>query len=646
MINVSNEFREKMQHDTSFRQQADITLANGVVLNLREKDFTLKNNSVSEEAGVSGLPLGVAVCRRIQIELMNDREQYSDYDFYGARIHLYLTYQLSRSVEKIDYGFYTVTTPETYGATVIITAFDDMYKADRLYDTNLIYPASLGEILADACLKCGINQGDVSFTNHDYIVNEKPNPEDATYRSIIGNIAMFAGGNARIDMEGYLRIKEYTFNHGGGIVSSLDGGNFEYNLGDVADGGNFTDYSSGDSYDGGWFTERSYVVLNSWKNLKIETDDVIITGVRDKESKTQVGQDGYVIEVNNPLMAGDVANAIRLVGDLIIGARTRPFSGDCVANPIVEFMDDVILHDRKGNTYLSVVTDVNFNFLGYTTLKNSSTSALRNQSEYRSEATDALRTSRELVNEEKIAREQAVSQLAHVIGQSSGLYMTTEEQQDHSVIYYMHDKPTLAQSMVIWRLSANAFAISTDGGLTYPYGIDSSGTAILNKIYTVGLDADYINSGHLSADHIRGGDLVLGGLNDINGKIRIYNSQNEETATISKDGIEYYGAWRTYNGVPYRNKVKINDAEIRFTSPVDESGGVLEFGDTLFKTAFGGLEISTQYGIQLVCSTLGFYGQNATTKHTLTRIREGESPTYYILAIQQLLADLGLCDLN
>ena len=638
MIPVSNEFREKMQHDTSFRQQADVTLANGVVLNLRERDFTLKNNGVSEGAGVTGLPLGIAVCRCIQIELMNDNEQFSDYDFYGAKIHLYLTYQLARRVEKIDYGFYTVTTPETYGATVIITAFDDMHKADRLYDTNLIYPASLGEILADACVKCGINQGDITFTNHDYIVNEKPDPENTTYRAVIGYIAMFAGGNARIDMNGYLRIKEYTFNHTGSVVASLDGGNFDYNLGDVADGGNFTDYSSGDSYDGGWFTERSYVVLNSWKNLKIETDDVLITGIRDKESKTQVGQDGYVIEVNNPLMAGDVANALALVGDLIIGARTRPFSGDCVANPIVEFMDDVILHDRKGNTYLSVVTDVNFMFLGYTTLKNSSTSALRHQSAYSSDATEAVRTSKELVNEEKTERERAVQQLATIIGQSSGLYMTTEEQQDHSVIYYMHDKPTLAQSMVIWRLSANAFAISTDGGLTYPYGIDSSGQAILNKIYVQGINADYINSGHMSADHIRGGDLVLGGLNDINGKIKIYNSQNEETATISKDGIEYYGAWSTMNGIPFRPKVTINDSTIKFKSPVGTTGDEIDWGETVFEASGGGLDVSTQYNLTFNSSMLGFFGGNVSTKAIINR----DTSNFYIQQLQNILVNFGL----
>ena len=128
MINVSREFREQMNSNTNFRQQADVTLANGTQLVLTEADFTLKNNSVSEGSGVAGLPLGVAVCRSIQIELKNDDDRLSDYDFFGARIHLYLTYQLSQSVEKIDYGFYTVTAPETYGATVIIRAYAFIYK--------------------------------------------------------------------------------------------------------------------------------------------------------------------------------------------------------------------------------------------------------------------------------------------------------------------------------------------------------------------------------------------------------------------------------------------------------------------------------------------------------------------------------------
>lgn len=529
MIPVSREFREKMTHNTNFREQAEITLANGTELVLSESDFTLKNNNVSEGAGLSGLPLGIAVCRAIQIEIKNDDDRFSDYDFFGARIHLYLTYQLSQSVEKIDYGIYTVTIPETYGSTVIITAFDDMYKADKPYDTSLVFPTTIGNVLHDACINCGINQGDLTFTNSNFVVNEKPNAKDNTYRSVIGNIAMIAGGNARMDMQGYLRIKTYSFNVAGGFAN-LDGGNFEYNLGDVADGGNFTDYTSGDSYDGGHFTDIDYVVLNSWKNLKIETDDVVITGVKDKETGYTRGVAGYVIEVKNPLYKGSVETAIGLIGDLMIGARFRPFFGDCVANPIVEFMDDVILHDRKGNTYRSVVTDVNFVFLGFTTLKNSAESAVRNSSVYYSEATEAIIESRKLVEAEKTARETAMAQMAQVIANSSGLYMTEEEQPDESIIYYMHNKPELSESNIIWRLSADAFAISTDGGETYPYGIDVNGTAILNRIYAEGINANYIT----------GGILRLGGQNNVNGQIYIYDSQGRVCGKIDNTGISIW----------------------------------------------------------------------------------------------------------
>ena len=151
MINVSNEFSQLMSKRTDFKQNAEITFANKEVLTLTEKDFTLSNNMVTDAGESNGIPLGVAVCRNIQIELMNDDDRFSDYDFFGARIRLFLTFQLSETVERIEYGTFTVLTPETYGTTVIITALDDMYKADADYNTTLVYPATLGEISLKDC---------------------------------------------------------------------------------------------------------------------------------------------------------------------------------------------------------------------------------------------------------------------------------------------------------------------------------------------------------------------------------------------------------------------------------------------------------------------------------------------------------------
>ena len=80
MINVSKEFQLLMNERTDFTENAQITFLNGTVINLAEKDFTISNNSVVDAAETNGIPLGVAICRNIQIELMNNDDRFSQYD--------------------------------------------------------------------------------------------------------------------------------------------------------------------------------------------------------------------------------------------------------------------------------------------------------------------------------------------------------------------------------------------------------------------------------------------------------------------------------------------------------------------------------------------------------------------------------------
>ena len=72
MINVSNEFKQAMKTRTDFTQTAKITFTDGKILNLTQSDFTVSNNSVTDGAGSNSFPLGVAIEKTIQIELMND----------------------------------------------------------------------------------------------------------------------------------------------------------------------------------------------------------------------------------------------------------------------------------------------------------------------------------------------------------------------------------------------------------------------------------------------------------------------------------------------------------------------------------------------------------------------------------------------
>lgn len=516
MINVSNEFRKLMNTRTDFKENAEITFANGTVLELTEKDFTISNNSVTDASETNGIPLGVALCRSIQIELMNDDDRFSSYDFFGARIRLYLTFQLSKTVEKIEYGTFTVLTPETYGETVIITALDDMYKADRDYSTKLVFPATIKAILVDACNTLDISLGTTSFLNDSFIVQSAP--ADITFRQLFGYIAMIAGGNARIDVTGRLRIITYDFDRLSQITSVIDGGIYSpWNNPTDLDGGSFSPWNVGDVADGGTFADaNSYHTLSNWSNLKVDTDDVVITGVQttytdteNKEHTVIYGTEGYVLSVENPLIFGQEEYAVGLIGNVMVGGRFRQFSGDLVANPTIEFMDVALITDRKGNMYASFITDINFQFFGFTNLKNSAEPTLRNSAKTYSDATKTLVAARKLIKNERTAREQAVAQLAKDLKNSSGLFMTEDVQPDGSTIYYMHDKPTLAESMIVWKLTALAFGISTDGGKTYPYGFTVDGTTITRLLYAEGIDADYIDTGAIRITDTNGNTMFL-----------------------------------------------------------------------------------------------------------------------------------------
>ena len=622
MINVSNEFGQLMQTRTDFKENAEITFANGTVLELKEKDFSISNNSVVDASDTNGIPLGVAVCRSIEIELMNDDDRFSGYDFFGAVIRLYLTFELSETVEKIEYGKFTVLTPETYGTTVIITALDDMHKADKEYSTKLIFPSTIGTMFRDACNILNIPQGTTTFLNDDFVVNEKPT--DITFREVIGYIAMIAGGNARIDTTGRLKIITYNFFKLEELTTIINGGVFSPwdNPADL-NGGSFSPWNIGDIADGGSFTDgNEYHVLSNWKNLKVDTDDVVITGIRveyENENNEKLsyiyGKEGYVLEIKNPLINGKEKEAVNFIGNIMVGGRFRQFSGDLISNPTCEFMDIVAVVDRKNNVYLSFLTDVNFNFFGFTTLKNSATPALRNSSKVYSEATKTFVKARNLINKERTAREKAVEQLAKDLQNSSGLFMTQEKQSDGSIIYYMHDKPTLSESMIVWKLTALAFGISTDGGKTYPYGFTVDGETITRLLYAEGIDADYINAGSLSADRISGGSLRIGGQNNSRGIVEIYNSSGEKIGKIdgSSIGFEHVSDSNNWESSNFNHRF------IQLNKKIDgEEFYTFISADSFIHPMF----TADEYGVSIGQSNkrIGFFGSTGYEKMSISKI--------------------------
>lgn len=503
MRNVSNLFQKDAEIRRDFWCRAEVTFADGTVKQLGRDDFAMSGNGFYEGAGSGSFPLGILVPKHITLSLNNYDDRWSSYDFQWARIFLQTKFDLSDgTTESINIGNFTVITPEAYGMIVEVTAVDDSYKLDKEYVAGIPYPASIGVALRDSCTSCGVSLLSQSFPNSDFVIQQAP--EGITHREFIGLCAMIAGGNARFD--GYNRLSIIPYDLSALEEPGIDGGIFDtvssgsYQTGDRVDGGSFSPWSAGSAFDGGAFGDRRgiHVLYAFAEGLEIETDDVVITGVSikgEEDKEWKYGKDGYVLSLENELAIGKEEEAARLIGEMVVGLRFRPFSGSHVPYPTAEFGDAALLIDRKQNVYKTVITDVSYTYYGFTELGCSAESPLRNSRDYSSREAKAIIASKKLVEKEKTEREQAMEELARELAQSSGLYMTEDTQEDGSTIYYMHDKATLAESKIVWKLTAEAFGISTDGGKTYPYGLDATGMAILSRIYAIGINCDYLTTG-------------------------------------------------------------------------------------------------------------------------------------------------------
>ena len=485
MINVSGEFREVMARRRDFRCFAQMTLADGSEYALDGKDFAIAGNGYTDGAGASGLPLGAAVCRQIRLQLVNDDERWAGRDLYGARLRLWLTLELSETAERIQLGTFTAVEPASYGETVTVSAWDDMYRTDRAYETALAFPATLGSMYREICERCAIPYGTAAFPNEDYMVQAPPAGE-TTCRQALGYIAMLAGGNARIDRTGRMQILPYALG------------------------------------------EEAALELEEWSSLETGTDDILVTGlsmaVEDGDGTEQTvlyGEEGYVLQVENPLVTpGQEQASLALMGAGLVGYPFRPFSGEHTAFPLAEFMDMALVRDRRGRAYKTVLTDVDFAFGGYTSFSNSAEPAARNGSRYVSPEARARLAARRLVERERTAREAEMERLAGLLSQSGGLFCTVQTLEDDSKVYYLHNRPELADSATVMKLTAEAIGFSTDGGKTWPYGFAVTGEMVMGVIRSEGLSADWVKFGTLPQERVDGLAELSSGLEVLRERIQ------------------------------------------------------------------------------------------------------------------------------
>lgn len=502
MKNVSTEFRKKVENGSACYAYANVVLQNGTKLTLDpSKDFRIDGNSITTNGG-SSFPLGVALSRTIELNLDNYDGRFDAIDFYGAEITLFTGMTLDDgSVEKIKEGIFSVVEPTTPGSTITLVAADYMAKTSDSYVANTTFPATIFNIYRDVCIQCNLVAGSAKFTNGDFVVDAIS--ENVTCREMLGYIAMIAGGNAMCDSNGAVIIKSYDFS---GLKKS--DGTYDYTKAQ-----NFSGFQ---------------------KNPSISTDMIRITGVKaenddgDEKQSYIVGSEDYCFLIENPLISGKEAQALQLIGNVIVGLEFYTFSGDHISNPLAEFMDPCFVQDMKGNLFFSVLSNITYTYLGSTSISCDTDSPETVKSQ---KATSGSKVYQNLKKQQQVIKkefEKQMDALEKQVSNAPGTYISSEVQPDGSSIYYLHDKPTLAESKSVFKITADTITASTDGGKTWNGGFSVDGVMIAKIMTAIGINFDWGV----------GGTLII---QDRNGKQTVYMDAETGEVRLSVVSLSIQG---------------------------------------------------------------------------------------------------------
>ena len=505
MRNLSTEFKEQQNSgNRNYLKYADFTFTDGSTLSITDKD--LWSNGFKFEDAVSqngSFDIGAAIVNKLTLQINNFSGKYTDYIWDGARVVCHIGLELSTGIERIRICTMTVTdAPYQNTAIISLTCEDSMRLFDRDYsESKLTYPATRLQIIQDACNVCGVTLQSTRFDNDDFVIQNRPDDSSITFRQVIAWVAQMGCQWAKCDEYGRLCF---------GWYEREVPDNF-YDLVETP----WKDVEGNDILD---TTGEQIITIMQTGITAIQTNgftpwlyDLEITGVKvteyvenssQNEAKTyQSGKSGYVIEISdNKLIQEGTGEAIcKIISDRCVGMKFRPFSTGALTNIAWEAGDTIAISDRNGKQYKSFLTSVTLNPGAFEQLECSAKSASRNKQKQYSLNQQIQAENNKNLRDERTAREKALEELSQRLAESSGTYTTVETQPDRSNIYYLHNKPQLSDSDIIWKMTAEAWAVSTDGGQHWNGGMTVDGDVIARILTATGVNADWINTGTIKA---------------------------------------------------------------------------------------------------------------------------------------------------
>ena len=491
MINTSNAYKEAIKKNRILHHKAEISFVDGTVLTAEDTDmfvFQIEDNT----SNTNTFDLGSAIAKQLTLKLDNLNGVYDTHDFNEAEIKVKAGLEINGVTEWLDKGKYISEPGEDSGATITVKAFDNMLRFDKQYSVSkLKYPATLGEIVRDACSCCNVTLAadSASFENDSYVVSSRPD-DSVTFRQVLQWVGQISCLYAKINTTGQLNFRRYD-------LDTLEATWIRHreDSDETICQGNTTKIDVDDS--------DIVQISDLMSGSTINTDDVVVTGIRISEESSetaveyQSGTDGYVLQIsgNKLIQDGKGETVATYLGNKLIGLKFRPVSIKCQGDPAREAGDLGLITDRKGKCYKTILTGVTYAAFTAQTLISGAESPVRMSSTRYSVSTQIYREFRQMLSKQKSEWEKALEDLEDAMTEPAGLYPVTEMLEDGSRILYLCNKPTKEESDVVIEFNAKGWAMSTNGGTTWNSGALVDGTVIAKILNTIGINADWVNAG-------------------------------------------------------------------------------------------------------------------------------------------------------
>lgn len=492
------------------------TPTKGMAFNITDKDIigavTVDWSSVTG----SKLDLGSACMSELSFTLENTDGTFDDKVFEGAQLYVTTSFSAGSTTETVPIGYYTVDSPPRKLRSIKITAYDRMAKFNRAYDSELAYPATLYQIVADACTKCGVSQKLPTNTLHRGVsIPKRPEADNLTYRQVLVWAAELMGVSLYIDYDGKLTGGWYATNAKHTVIKASDR------------------FTSG--------------------NTNFAENNIVFSGVRivgNDENKTEylAGAKDYAFNIEGNLLVQSDMNLSTLATELKTARCSLTYTPmSCTTHSFPHLRPlDVMSFETAQGTKKVVLTNVKWQSQNRCTkLEGKGETATQSGYATMGAFTPKQQAILEQTRAQQAAQindfEQATLALNETIANSMGLYVTRKADSNGAVITYYHDKPTLEGSNTIYCRNAGGYAWTNNGwnngSPNWEYGVSKDGDAVIRSIAANKISASYIttdilssptgkfsfnlDTGHIEASdiNITGGDINLDG-----GQLSIENS--------------------------------------------------------------------------------------------------------------------------